>query len=88
MSVQVVSNLPFNISTDVVKLLLPMGDIFSKVVLLLQVKHKLFSSFLKDYSRCYIHCDKFFLLANLRTRQLCDWLNQHCEHLNTDPSTF
>ncbi|CAN8310826.1 unnamed protein product [Cochlearia groenlandica] len=33
---KVVSNLPFNISTDVVKLLLPMGDIFSQVVLLLQ----------------------------------------------------
>ncbi|KAE8693819.1 hypothetical protein F3Y22_tig00110793pilonHSYRG00065 [Hibiscus syriacus] len=33
---KVVSNLPFNISTDVIKLLLPMGDIFSKVVLLLQ----------------------------------------------------
>ncbi|CAL5397928.1 unnamed protein product [Camellia sinensis] len=32
----VVSNIPFNISTDVVKLLLPMGDIFSEVVLLLQ----------------------------------------------------
>ncbi|XP_068634531.1 ribosomal RNA small subunit methyltransferase, chloroplastic isoform X3 [Aristolochia californica] len=32
----VVSNLPFNISTDVVKQLLPMGDIFSDVVLLLQ----------------------------------------------------
>lgn len=89
MFVQVVSNLPFNISTDVVKLLLPMGDIFSKVVLLLQVKQKLFSSFLKDFpDAIYIHCDKFCLLANLRTRQLCDWLNQHCEHLNTDPSTF
>ncbi|PON85202.1 Ribosomal RNA adenine methyltransferase KsgA/Erm [Trema orientale] len=35
-SLQVVSNLPFNISTDVVKQLLPMGDIFSEVVLLLQ----------------------------------------------------
>ena len=34
---QVVSNIPFNISTDVVKILLPMGDIFSEVVLLLQV---------------------------------------------------
>ncbi|XP_062090223.1 ribosomal RNA small subunit methyltransferase, chloroplastic [Humulus lupulus] len=33
---KVVSNLPFNISTDVVKQLLPMGDIFSEVVLLLQ----------------------------------------------------
>lgn len=33
---KVVSNIPFNISTDVVKLLLPMGDIFSDVVLLLQ----------------------------------------------------
>ncbi|XWS77112.1 hypothetical protein CRYUN_Cryun01aG0234200 [Craigia yunnanensis] len=33
---KVISNLPFNISTDVVKLLLPMGDIFSEVVLLLQ----------------------------------------------------
>ncbi|XP_068634530.1 ribosomal RNA small subunit methyltransferase, chloroplastic isoform X2 [Aristolochia californica] len=33
---KVVSNLPFNISTDVVKQLLPMGDIFSDVVLLLQ----------------------------------------------------
>lgn len=33
---KVVSNLPFNISTDVVKELLPMGDIFSEVVLLLQ----------------------------------------------------
>jgi 16S rRNA A1518/A1519 N6-dimethyltransferase RsmA/KsgA/DIM1 with predicted DNA glycosylase/AP lyase activity len=41
MLMQVVSNLPFNISTDVVKLLLPMGDIFSKVVLLLQVNHSL-----------------------------------------------
>ncbi|XP_058222988.1 ribosomal RNA small subunit methyltransferase, chloroplastic isoform X2 [Rhododendron vialii] len=33
---KVVSNIPFNITTDVVKLLLPMGDIFSDVVLLLQ----------------------------------------------------
>ncbi|XP_010934433.1 ribosomal RNA small subunit methyltransferase, chloroplastic isoform X1 [Elaeis guineensis] len=33
---KVVSNIPFNISTDVVKQLLPMGDIFSAVVLLLQ----------------------------------------------------
>ncbi|XP_077248603.1 ribosomal RNA adenine dimethylase family protein isoform X2 [Tasmannia lanceolata] len=33
---KVVSNIPFNISTDVVKQLLPMGDIFSIVVLLLQ----------------------------------------------------
>ncbi|KAI4354974.1 hypothetical protein L6164_003794 [Bauhinia variegata] len=33
---KVVSNIPFNISTDVIKLLLPMGDIFSNVVLLLQ----------------------------------------------------
>ena len=34
---QVVANIPFNISTDIVKQLLPMGDIFSEVVLLLQV---------------------------------------------------
>ncbi|KAK2981661.1 hypothetical protein RJ640_027116 [Escallonia rubra] len=33
---KVVSNIPFNISTEVVKQLLPMGDIFSEVVLLLQ----------------------------------------------------
>jgi ribosomal RNA small subunit methyltransferase A len=33
---KVVANIPFNISTDVVKVLLPMGDIFSEVVLLLQ----------------------------------------------------
>ncbi|KAF8380330.1 hypothetical protein HHK36_027814 [Tetracentron sinense] len=33
---RVVSNIPFNISTDVVKQLLPMGDIISEVVLLLQ----------------------------------------------------
>ncbi|XP_062156505.1 ribosomal RNA small subunit methyltransferase, chloroplastic [Alnus glutinosa] len=33
---KVVSNIPFNISTEVVKLLLPMGDIFSEVALLLQ----------------------------------------------------
>lgn len=33
---KVVANLPFNISTDVVKQLLPMGDIISEVVLLLQ----------------------------------------------------
>ncbi|KAF8677202.1 hypothetical protein HU200_046679 [Digitaria exilis] len=33
---KVVSNLPFNVSTEVVKLLLPMGDIFSAVVLMLQ----------------------------------------------------
>ncbi|XP_048497139.1 ribosomal RNA small subunit methyltransferase, chloroplastic isoform X2 [Beta vulgaris subsp. vulgaris] len=32
----VVANIPFNISKDVVKQLLPMGDIFSEVVLLLQ----------------------------------------------------
>ncbi|EXB96154.1 Ribosomal RNA small subunit methyltransferase A [Morus notabilis] len=34
---KVVANIPFNISTDVVKQLLPMGDIISEVVLLLQV---------------------------------------------------
>ncbi|XP_057531772.1 ribosomal RNA small subunit methyltransferase, chloroplastic [Amaranthus tricolor] len=33
---KVVANIPFNISKDVVKQLLPMGDIFSEVVLLLQ----------------------------------------------------
>ncbi|KAK3152019.1 hypothetical protein QOZ80_2BG0153290 [Eleusine coracana subsp. coracana] len=33
---KVVANLPFNVSTDVVKLLLPMGDVFSVVVLMLQ----------------------------------------------------
>ncbi|RAL46238.1 unnamed protein product [Cuscuta campestris] len=33
---KVVANIPFNISTDVVKQLLPMGDIFTEVVLLLQ----------------------------------------------------
>ncbi|KAL5792497.1 hypothetical protein ACOSP7_001091 [Xanthoceras sorbifolium] len=33
---KVVANIPFNISTDVVKQLLPMGEIFSEVVLLLQ----------------------------------------------------
>ncbi|KAF9668899.1 hypothetical protein SADUNF_Sadunf14G0051500 [Salix dunnii] len=33
---KVVANIPFNISTDVIKLLLPMGDIFSEIVLLLQ----------------------------------------------------
>ncbi|XP_039131327.1 ribosomal RNA small subunit methyltransferase, chloroplastic [Dioscorea cayenensis subsp. rotundata] len=33
---KVVANIPFNISTDVVKQLLPMGDIISDVVLLLQ----------------------------------------------------
>lgn len=33
---KVVANIPFNISTDVIKQLLPMGDIFSDVVLLLQ----------------------------------------------------
>ncbi|XP_020701643.1 ribosomal RNA small subunit methyltransferase, chloroplastic isoform X3 [Dendrobium catenatum] len=32
----VVSNIPFNISTDVVKQLLPMGDLFSEVIILLQ----------------------------------------------------
>ncbi|KAG5034890.1 hypothetical protein JHK87_009800 [Glycine soja] len=35
---KVVANIPFNISTNVIKLLLPMGDIFSEVVLLLQVR--------------------------------------------------
>ncbi|EXB45092.1 Ribosomal RNA small subunit methyltransferase A [Morus notabilis] len=33
---KVVANIPFNISTDIVKQLLPMGDIISEVVLLLQ----------------------------------------------------
>ncbi|MQL79681.1 hypothetical protein Taro_012120 [Colocasia esculenta] len=33
---KVVSNIPFNISTDIIKRLLPLGDIFSDVVLLLQ----------------------------------------------------
>ncbi|OVA16100.1 Ribosomal RNA adenine methylase transferase [Macleaya cordata] len=33
---KVVSNIPFNISTDVVKQLLPMGELLSEVVLLLQ----------------------------------------------------
>ncbi|KAL3829620.1 hypothetical protein ACJIZ3_018422 [Penstemon smallii] len=35
-SAKVVANIPFNISTEVVKQLLPMGDIFSEVILLLQ----------------------------------------------------
>lgn len=34
---QVVANIPFNISTDIIEQLLPMGDLFSEVVLLLQV---------------------------------------------------
>ncbi|KAH7290483.1 hypothetical protein KP509_30G050300 [Ceratopteris richardii] len=34
--IKVVSNLPFNITTPVVKRILPMGDIFSSMVLLLQ----------------------------------------------------
>lgn len=34
---QVVANIPFNISTDILKQLLPMGDLISQVVLLLQV---------------------------------------------------
>ncbi|CAN0921341.1 Ribosomal RNA small subunit methyltransferase, chloroplastic [Linum grandiflorum] len=34
---KVVANIPFNISKDVVKQLLPMGDLFSEVVLLLQL---------------------------------------------------
>uniref|UniRef100_A0A7N0SZG4 rRNA adenine N(6)-methyltransferase n=1 Tax=Kalanchoe fedtschenkoi TaxID=63787 RepID=A0A7N0SZG4_KALFE len=38
---KVVANIPFNISTDVVKQLLPLGDIFSEVVLLLQVRYVL-----------------------------------------------
>ncbi|KAL8208004.1 hypothetical protein R6Q57_007416 [Mikania cordata] len=33
---KVVANIPFNISKDIIKQLLPMGDIFSEVVLLLQ----------------------------------------------------
>lgn len=33
---KVVANIPFNITTDIIKLLLPMGDIFSDVVLLVQ----------------------------------------------------
>ncbi|KAK9076473.1 hypothetical protein SSX86_004807 [Deinandra increscens subsp. villosa] len=33
---KVVANIPFNISTDIIKQLLPMGDTFSEVVLLLQ----------------------------------------------------
>ncbi|XP_011628371.1 ribosomal RNA small subunit methyltransferase, chloroplastic isoform X2 [Amborella trichopoda] len=35
-STKVVANIPFNITTDVVKQLLPMGDILSQVVLLVQ----------------------------------------------------
>ncbi|EPS74235.1 dimethyladenosine transferase, partial [Genlisea aurea] len=33
---KVVANIPFNITTDIVKQLLPMGDVFSRLVLLLQ----------------------------------------------------
>ncbi|GLJ53937.1 hypothetical protein SUGI_1152630 [Cryptomeria japonica] len=33
---KVISNLPFNITTEVLKILLPMGEVFSHVVLLLQ----------------------------------------------------
>jgi hypothetical protein len=36
-TLQVVSNLPFNVSTEVVKQILPMGDVFSVMVLMLQV---------------------------------------------------
>ena len=34
---QVVANLPFNITTDVIRRLLPVGDLISTVVLMLQV---------------------------------------------------
>lgn len=47
---------------------------------------------LHPFQRVYLNCFNiitvFVLGLNLRMRQLCDWLSQLCEHLNTDPSTF
>ena len=37
-SQKVVANLPFNITTDVLKLLLPLGDVISEVFVMLQVR--------------------------------------------------
>lgn len=68
-TVQVVANIPFNISTDVVKKLLPMGDIFSEVILLLQVwniskqitwnrfTHKLLLSYAQETARNVSHVE-------------------------------
>ena len=36
-SQKVVANLPFNITTDVLKLLLPLGDVISEIFVMLQV---------------------------------------------------
>lgn len=35
---KVVANLPFNITTDVLKLLLPLGDVITEVFVMLQVE--------------------------------------------------
>jgi len=35
--VKVVANLPFNITTDILKILLPMGDIVAELFVMLQV---------------------------------------------------
>ena len=35
--VKVVANLPFNITTDILKILLPMGDVIAELFVMLQV---------------------------------------------------
>ena len=40
---KVVANLPFNITTDVLKLLLPLGDVISEIFVMLQVQQIPFS---------------------------------------------
>jgi len=58
---QVVANIPFNISTDVIKLFLPMGDIFSEVVLLLQVR---IDSSLVSIIYCLVFSFSHYLLTS------------------------
>ncbi len=43
-SQKVVANLPFNITTDVLKLLLPLGDVICEIYVMLQVRHLIISA--------------------------------------------
>ncbi|XP_073154717.1 ribosomal RNA small subunit methyltransferase, chloroplastic isoform X2 [Henckelia pumila] len=84
---KVVANLPFNISTDVVKKLLPMGDIFSEVILLLQVDAAVISFKLKQ-SEDYPHVSSirsFFSMVNSAFNGKRKMLRKSLQHICSPP---
>ncbi|XP_020701644.1 ribosomal RNA small subunit methyltransferase, chloroplastic isoform X4 [Dendrobium catenatum] len=84
---KVVSNIPFNISTDVVKQLLPMGDLFSEVIILLQVDAAIVKFKLKRKSEYPQVMSKngFFSMVNSAFNGKRKMLRKSLQHICSAP---